>query len=883
MRFVDIIRLHLRSLFARETVDRELDEELQFHLDRQIEANLARGMTQDEARSAALRSIAGLEQAREACRDSRGFNLLEHLVRDLRFALRQMRLNPGFTAAAIFVLALGICASTAIFAFVDAALLKPLPYREPTRLVGVFEKIDPSCPLCNLSYPDFLDWKARNKSFSAFDIYDGWGYSLATGSGPEPVRGARVTADFFRTLGVAPVVGRDFAPNASEPSQPLTLLLSYATWQQRYGGRSDAVGQVVQLDGDAVTVIGVLPPDFHFGPVGRAEYWVSYQPSTSCDKRRSCHGLYGVARLREGVSFGPALEDVTAIATQLEREYPDSNRGQGAALAPLTDRIVGPIRPMLLVLLGGAALLLLIAAVNVAALLLVRSESRQRELAVRAALGASWGRLVAQFVTETVVLVGAAVGLGVVGAHWTIRLLQGLISETLMRSLPFLSDVGLSGRTLTAAALVGLAIALVLSVPSALRLRSPRLRASLNEASRGSAGTVWRRMGSRLVVVELASAMMLLAGAGLLAKSLYLLLQVNLGIRVERLVTLDVETPRAGYATDERRIQVAQRIEDRIRSLPGVESVGVAGLGVPMSGNGNTTWLRVVGRPWHGEHNDTPYREIDATYFQTLGAKLLRGRYFDARDTASMPPVAIVNQAFARHHFPSENAVGRQVVGLNPTDKPMEIVGVVDDIREGGLDEAIPPVMYVPFTQSPENGFSLLVRTINDEKALLPQVRAAIRAIDSNIVPVGGSSMAERVNESYAAYLLRSLTWLVWAFAVLALVLGVVGVYGVIAYSVGQRFREIGIRIALGAQRPSIYRLVLNEAGVLAISGVALGIAGSVATVTLARKLLFGVSSWDVAVVAGMAMLLGAAALVASFVPARRAATVNPVETLRAE
>lgn len=881
MRVLRIIRLRVRSLLSRTSVEQELDEELQYHLDREIEANLARGLSRDEARAAALRSIAGLEQAKEGCRDARGWNLFDHLRGDLRFAFRQLRQSPAFTAAAVFVLALGTCAGAAIFAFVDAALLAPLPYREPARLVGVYESL-PTCPLCNLSYPDFLDWKARNQAFSAFDAYQRSGYALVTASGPEPVRGARVTAGFFRTLGVAPAVGRDFAPDASEPSKALTLLLSYATWQRRYGGRDDVVGQVVQLSGQPVTVIGVLPREFHFAPVGQPEYWVSLQPFSECDKRRSCHGMYGVARLADGVSIEKARANVVAIAAQLEREYPDSNR-QGAALAPLADRIVGNIRPMLLVLLGGAVLLLVIAAVNVAALLLVRSESRRREIAVRAALGASWGRLVAQFVTEAVVLVGVAVTLGLAGAHWTIQLLHGLISDQLMANMPFLNDVGLTARVVAVAGIVGGLVALLLSVPPAWRLRSAELRAGLAEASRGSAGTVWRRLGSRLVVAELTSAMVLLTGAGLLAKSLHLLLQVDTGVRVERLVTIDVETPRASYDTDAKRSTIARHVEERVRALPGVESVGLASLGIPLGGNGNTTWFRIVGRPWHGEHNDTPIREVGTTYFQTLGARLVRGRQFDARDDASKPLVAIVNQAFARHHFPGEEPLGRQLVGLRPDSKPMEIVGVVDDIREGGLDEAIPPVLYVPLSQNPENGFSLVARASTDEKALLQEIRAAVRAIDPNIVPIGGTTMADRINDSYAVYLLRTLASLVGCFAGLALVLGVVGVYGVIAYSVGQRSREIGIRIALGAQGRSIYRLVLTEAGVLAGAGVGLGVVGSAVATTVIRRVLFGVSPWDVTVIGGMGMLLGLAALLASFVPARRAATVSPVETLRAE
>ncbi len=329
---------------------------------------------------------------------------------------------------AVFVLALGMCASVAIFAFVDAALIKPLPYRgSRTRLLGVFERI-PACPYCNLSYQDFLDWKKRNVVFTSFDIYQGNGYSLSTPGGPQPVRVARVSDGFLRTLGIKPLIGRDFVEGDNLPSAPHTAMLSYAAWQHRYGGKGDVVGQSITLDDAPSTIIGVLPGEFHFAPVGQPEFWVAYQPTNGCDVRRSCHGLYGVARLKDGVSMQSALSNVTAIAAQLEKEYPDSNRGQGAAVAPLTEGIVGNIRPMLLVLLGGAALLLLIASVNVAGLQLVRSESRGREIAVRTALGASSGRLIGQFLTEALVLAAAGSVLGLISAHWAILLLKGLIS-----------------------------------------------------------------------------------------------------------------------------------------------------------------------------------------------------------------------------------------------------------------------------------------------------------------------------------------------------------------------------------------------------------------------------------------------------------------------
>jgi macrolide transport system ATP-binding/permease protein len=818
----------------------------------------------------------------EECRDMRGLNLIDNLRKDLGFAIRQLQKNPGFTCTALFVLALGICASLAIFAFVDAALIKPLPYRDPARLAAVYETTA-VFPLSNLSYPDYLDWKQRNRVFRSLDIYQSRGFRMSTPTGAQPARAARVSDGFFRTLGVAPVLGRDFYSGEDQPSAPLTTLLSNAAWQRQFGGKPDVLGQAVTLDGDSYVIIGVLPREFHFAPVGAPAFWVPFRATGSCDLRRSCHGIYGVARLQDGVSLAAARANVKAVASQLEKDFPGSNRDQGAELTPLSEAIVGDIRPMLMVLLSGAGLLLLIAAVNVASLLLVRSESRRREIAVRMALGASPARLAGQFATEAVVLAAGAGALGLASASWAINLLQGLISEDFLARMPFLDGLGLNGRVLAAGVIIAALSAALLSLPPSLRIWSPELRRGLAEASRGSAGTVWRRLGSRLVVLELATAMVLLAGAGLLGQSLYRLLHVEIGVRPDHLATIEVYAPRETYGKDPQAIALARLVTSRVEDLPGVSSVAVAENGVPLSGNGNTTWFHVLGRPWHGEHNDVPERDVSGGYFTTLGARLLRGRYFNESDSASGPRVAIINRAFGKRYFPDEDAVGKEIVehGTPPTN--IQIIGIVDDIREGPLDSAIPPVLYRPFDQSPDNYFSLVVRTSQDERPLLPLLAATIREIDPAIVPLKGMTMTAKIQDSPSAYLHRSLAWLVGGFAAMALLLSVVGLYGVVAYSVSQRSREIGIRIALGARPQFIYELILGEAGRLIALGIALGVGCSVGAAGLMRRLLFGIRSWDVPTLAAVALVLSMAALLASLIPARRAASVNPVESLRLE
>ncbi len=882
MRLASMLRLRLRSLFSRTRVDRELDEELRYHVERQIEEDIAAGMTREEARLAALRSIEGFEQKKEECRDMRGLNLLDNLHQDVRFAIRQLRNNPGFTCTAIAMLALGMCASVSIFAFVDAALLKPLPYRNPGRLVGVFESV-PLFPQSNLSYPDYLDWKKLNKVFSSMDAYQGSGFMLSTPAGTERAYGARVSDGFFRTLGIVPVLGRDFYAGEDLSAAPRTVILSYGVWQQRYGGKRDVLGKAVTLDGKPNTIIGVLPQDFHFAPTGTVEYWSGLHAAGSCDLRRSCHGLYGVARLKDGVSVQSALADMQLIARQLEKQYPDSNRGQGAAVAPLSEVIVGNIRPILLVLLSGAGLLLLIASVNAASLLLVRSESRKREIAVRSALGGSSVRLFSQFVTEGLVLVAVGSTAGLVSAHWVMQLLTKLISTEFMDRMPYLLGLGLNVRVLAFAGSISLMAAVLFSVTPGLRLSLPRIREGLAEGSRGSAGNTWSRIGSKLVIVELATAMVLLVGAGLLGKSLYRLLHVEIGMQPEHLATLFVSAPKASYGKDEQAIALERQIVSRVESLPGVKSVGISSR-LPVSGNGNTDWIRFVGRPYHGEHNEVNQRDASAGYFGTLQAKLLRGRYFTEAEDATKPHVVIINQALAKQYFPGEDPLGKKIADTSLSPKSVrEIVGIVQDIREGPLDTETWPAEYLPFNQDPANNFALVVRTSQAEQSLFPALAVAIHEMDRDILISPGKTMNERINESPSAYLHRSSAWLVGGFAILALLLGVVGLYGVVAYSVSQRTREIGVRMALGAASSSVYRLILKEAMRLAGIGIVIGLVCSVAAATLIRGLLFGVEAWDVPTLAAVIGVLGVSALLASYIPARRAASLNPVDALRAE
>jgi predicted permease len=759
-------------------------------------------------------------------------------------------------------------------------LLKPLPYRQPTRLVEATESIA-MFGRANLSHLDYLDWKRMNTVFSAFDVYTGSGFLLNTPTGAEPVAALKVSDGFFRTLGVSPILGRDFFVGEDQPKAAKTAIISYTTWQRRFGGSASAVGQTVSLGGNPYVIIGVLPNDFHFAPRGNAEFWVTDHADDGCELRRSCHNLVGVARLKDGVSVTAAFAEMKTIAKQLELQYPGDNRGQGASVLSLSEAFTGDIRPILLMLLGGAGLLLLIACVNVSSLLLVRSENRRREIAVRGALGASPARLIRQFITEGLVLVFAGWALGLAVALGTMRLLVGLLSEGQMNSMPYLRGLGFNVHVLLFAAGMAMLAAMLFSLTPLVRLKLNAVQEGLAEGSRGSAGTAWRRFGANLVVIELAMAVVLLVGAGLLGKSLYRLMQVNIGFQPDHLAKLNVILPEVGYEKNEQVAAMSQLILDKTATLPGVKSSSIIDV-IPVSFNGNTDWIRFVGKPYHGEHNEVNARNVSAEYFSTIQARLLEGRYFTSTEDASKPLVVIINQSLAKRYFPGEDPVGKKIGDDDLTPKSIkEIVGVVADVRDGPLDDEIMPAAYYPYAQDPSTYFSLIVRTSQDEHSLLPLLSATIHQLEPRAGTEGEGTMAEHVASS--ANLHRSTAWLVGGFAALALLLSIVGLYGVIAYSVSQRTREIGVRMALGAQRSSVYQLILKEAGMLTVVGIGVGLVSAVGAAMLVSNLLFGIRAWDLPTLASAAAVLAVAALAASYLPARRAASVNPMEALRIE
>ncbi|MBV9181409.1 MAG: ABC transporter permease, partial [Acidobacteria bacterium] len=789
--------------------------------------------------------------------------------------------NAGFAIAAIFVLMLGVGSAVAIFAFVDTALLQPLPYVNPNRLMSVNESSFGS-PRWPLSYPDFLDWQSTNKSFSSLDVYTGTGFLLQSPSGTQSVTAERVSGGFFRTLGIRPEIGRDFYPGEDRLGGPNVLLLSYRTWLNRFGGQRDAVGRTIDLGGKAFTIIGVLPRTFLFGPAGNAEFWVPINTLSFHEHSRDFFNFWGIGRLREGVNSDAALVEMNSIADLLKREYGTGEFHLGASVVPLSEVIVGDIRPALLTLLGGAVLLLVIACVNVASLMLARSESRRREIAVRAALGATPARLVQQFVTEGGLLALLGCVGGLVAAVGLIRLLSGLVPKDMAANMPFLEGVHLNPHAYAFSFGICALAAIVIAATPIFRLSVQRGRDALAEGDRGAVSRFWQGMGSNLVIVELLVAVILLSGAGLLARSLYRLLHVPLGFDPSHLATAEVVLPGTA-SSDGQTAELYEEIAGRIGQLPGVQSVGFTSL-LPVECDCNTDSIQVIGKPKLTGQNEVDERHISPGYLPTMGARLMRGRLFTEADDASMPGVAIINASLARKYFRNENPIGQRFANTEGGRPSVwEVVGEIEDVHEGALDVPPGPAEYFPLRQILDGGFHIVVRTGQDPVALLSSVTATLHRINNGIAVSNETTIDNTIDETQAALLHRFSAWLIGGFAAAALILSVVGLYGVIAYSVRQRRREIGVRVALGAQRAAIYTLVLGQAGRLIGTGLALGLIGSVIASRLLRSLLFGVKEWDPVTLSGVGAMLAVVSLAAVFLPARRAAFIDPAEVLRTE
>ncbi len=795
------------------------------------------------------------------------------LLRDSRYALRQLARTPAFTAVAILTIAVGIGATSAMFSVVNGVLLRPLPYPEPDGLVRVHEVV-PQYGRFSVAPGTFLDWRQQSTVFESLAAYSGNSVTFTGGDGPERLPTAAVSAELFDVLRVKPALGRAFTREEDAPGAAGVVVLSHGGWQRRFGSDPSVLGRSITLSGRPSTIIGVMPAGFYF-PSRDAELWtpLALDPAKAS---RGAHYLGVVARTKAGFSVQQAEAEMKTVADRLAREFPDTNAGESAAVVPLHEQVVGRIRPALLTLFAAVGFVILIACANVANLLLVRASVRERELAIRTALGASRRRLVMQMLAESVLLALAGGTLGVLLASLAVPAIRTLSAG----SLPRVEDVALDGRVMAFAALASLLTGLVFGLAPAWQASRASVGDALKEGSRGSAAGGGRAR-SALLVGEVALSMVLLVGATLLLRSFDRLTSVNPGFDAERVLAFQVALPQTTYAEDHDRIRFFDALLQRLELLPQVRTAGMVQT-LPMRG-GYVLSFAIQGRPpaKPGEEPSARHRSVSARYFATLGIPLLRGRVFDERDVAGAPMVAVVDQAFADRHFPSEDPIGRGLDIGNGTEGFYEIVGVVANVHHDGLDADPAPTMYVPFGQDVFSSMWLVARTDGEPAQLAGAARVAVRGIDSGLPASRMGPLVDAVSDSVAPRRFSML--LLGLFALIALFLAAVGLYGVVAYAVSQRTREIGVRMAIGAQAWDVCRLVLGGGMRLALAGVAVGTAAALALARLVASLLFEVTPFDPLSYAATALLLLAVAALACYVPASRAMRLDPLVALREE
>jgi putative ABC transport system permease protein len=894
------LRRRLRALLRRSEAERELDEELRYHLERQIEQNVAGGMNCEEARRAALKEFGGLEQSREYCRDARGVRLIEDLWHDVRHGARVLSKSRGLALVAVVALALGIGANTAIFSVVNSLLLRPLPYRRPEQLVKVNQSApDPSKGLLPSvwSYPRFEVLRGESRSFASVAGHTQNSYNLTGTQEPERLQVEMVSADYFALLGVEAIAGRTFTAEEDAAGGANTAVLSHALWQRRFGGEARALGQTIELDKRAFTVVGVLPPGFR-GQTGTADAWVTMAAAPSLRYPKILANANNawfqvVARLRDGVTAEEAQAEMAAVSERIERQYPGPKHtfrpGElVVTLVPLQAAKLDPaVKKSFLILLAAVGLVLLIACANVANLLLARGVARQREFAVRAALGAGRARIIRQLLTESLLLSLLAGALGALVAFWGVDLIKQFrpsddaqFWSAYTRAFDFF-QIDMDGRVLAFNFLLALLTGLIFGLLPALQSS----RADLNHALKEGATATptgfhrLRRLNSRglLIVAEIALSLVLLAGAGLMLKSLSRLHAVNLGFDPENVLTMSAPSRDAGP-------QFYELLLARVRALPGVEAAGL-GSTAPLLGHASMTSMEIEGRPEAGEVG-VGLHSVSPGYFEALGIPVVRGRAFTERDRAGAPRVALINRTAAALLFPGEDPLGKRVrPSMTPEyetdEKAVEIVGVVGDARYGRLEGAVEPDIYLPAWQPTDAAQTLVLRAAADPAGIVSAVRREVLALDRNVPVASVRTMDARVAE--VASRARFLTSLLGVFAALALLLAAVGVYGVVAYSVTAREREVGIRVALGARAGDVLRLVLLDGLPLVAAGLAAGLLAAWAAARVLKSQLYEVSASDPLVFAGVTALLAVVALLASLIPARRATKVDPMSVLRAE
>jgi putative ABC transport system permease protein len=813
-----------------------------------------------------------------------------NLWQDARYALRGMRKAPGFSAVVIATLALGIGANAAIFSVADAVMLRPYAYPDMERIVVLNERVRAGQAM-SVAWPNFQDWRDQNQVFEHIGLFRNGVVNLTGIDRPERLISSLTSSAVFGALGIAPSAGRVFSPSDDVPSGPRVAIVSERLWRARFNADPHMVGRAILLNGEPYTVIGIMPPEMRF-PSRTTDVWLSLGPAVpSLPTARGAHpGLIAVGKLKPDVTFERAVGDMDTIARRLEQQYPDSNSNLGVEMTPYYEQIVRNIRPTLLTLLGAVAFVLIIACANLANLLLARSERRQRELAVRRALGANRWRIVQQLLTESLLLAVIGGAIGVVLASWLVNVFVASGPVT----IPRIDLVGVDVRAVAFSALVTLATGILFGLAPALRASVPDLRSTLNEAGRGTSAAPARRLRSVLIVAEVALALMLLVGAGLMIRSFARLMSIEPGFDPTNVVTMRLTLPPAKYREQERWQAVHRDLVERVATLPGVTSVAVNSA-IPLEGGGSESGVRVEGQPIPPVGTPGPmclFQSSSPDYFRTMGITLVKGRYFDARDTASSGRVAIIDETFVRTLFPAEDPIGKRISfeshGEDRTSVQIwrEIVGVVRHVRHYGLAQGPPYVqVYTPFSQLPiwferrRPIMALFVRTSIAPERLTAAVREELASLDADIPVYGVQTMRTYLSQNTEQPRLNVM--LLGGLAALALILATLGVYGVVSYSVAQRTQEIGVRMALGATRAHVLRLVVGQASSLVLLGVALGLGGALALASLLQALLFQVSARDPATFASVAGILLVIGFAATIVPARRATRVDPVVAMR--
>ncbi|MCI0612872.1 ABC transporter permease [bacterium] len=806
---------------------------------------------------------------------------MDQLIQDIRYAIRMMFKNPGFTLVALITLALGIGANTAIFSLVNGLLLRPLPYGNPDRIVMVWQDYTHrNGREREWTSPDtFFDWRDQNHSFEAISVIDGWLPTILAGE-PEQIPGATVTYNIFSVLGVSPAIGRTFVAGEDKPNGRKVVILSDGLWKRRFGGDRNVTGKDILINGEKYSVIGVMPPRFEFPMEQTAQIWTPMQVDSTNSCGRDCITLRSIARLKPSVSLAQAKSDMDLIVQRLRQQYPEQYRNIGIALTPLQEQLTEEIRQPLLVLLAAVGLVLLITCANVANLLLVRASGRKSEIAIRSALGAGKSRLTRQLITENMLLalIGGALGLflGVIGIDLLVRLLP--------EDMPIIGihNIGIDLRVLIFTLAISLATGLIFGLIPLFQFNDPKLGESLKEGGRNRVGTGSSKIRSLLVVSEVAFALMLLIGAGLLMKSFIQLINVNPGFQTQNVLTMQFNLPDSRYPEREQISAFYSRLLEKVKSLPGVIEAGTTSA-LPLGGSYTDTNFLIEGQsPENKKDQGVWFQLISKEYLQTMGIRLLKGRYFTDQDNFDTPRVVIVTESFARHYFPDGNVIGKRL-NFNDPQKPLwrEIVGVASDVKQFGLNKENPIAIYLHQKQSASPFVTLAIRTSGNPLNLASEIRSQVWSIDKNLAVSNVQTMEQVVGSTVNTP--RITLSLILAFATAALLLAALGLYGVVSYSAAQRTNEIGIRMALGAERSDVLKMVVRQGMALTAIGVAIGLMGAFALTRLMSKLLFGVSATDPMTFVAISGLLILIALVASYIPAHRASKIDPVIALRYE